>query len=151
MANILIVDDDLDICETLSLSGKGRGHNIVCVCDEEEADTLVNSGDFRPDAIVVDIRLARGDGLNVLRNLRAKGVEGFAIVFSSFIKTTDLAEWDKLKIFDSLLKPASMDSIWSKIEAAAVFTQEEGSLCDFLRGLIRSNEEVILNSSLVSA
>jgi len=150
MAKVLIIDNDLDMCEVLAVTGRLRGHEMICASDAEEAISIAKGG-FKPDAVIVDIYLNAGNGIDVLRQLRQNGVEGFAIVFSGFIQTTDLSEWERLKIFDSLLKPASMPTLWAKIEDAAMLTQQEGSLCDFLKGLIRRNEEAIGKYELASA
>lgn len=151
MASVLVIDDDYDLCGMLSVGGKKRGHLVKCASNAQEAIKVITSRRFKPDVIIVDIQLAEGSGIDVLRKLREKGIDSFAIVFSGHIQSSDLTEWESLKIFDSILKPTTHETLWQKIEDAADMTKEEGSLCDFLKGIIRRNEEVISGHVLVEA
>jgi DNA-binding response OmpR family regulator len=74
-AKILIVDDDPDtlLGLTLILRRKG-GHEVVAASDAIQA--LMVAIREKPDLIVLDIGLPGGNGLQVLRNLRA-GAEAF--------------------------------------------------------------------------
>ncbi len=65
---ILIVDDEEDILDVLSMRVRGAGYRIVTAKDGEEALTKVFT--FRPDLIVLDIHLPKINGWYVAMNLK---------------------------------------------------------------------------------
>jgi DNA-binding response OmpR family regulator len=69
MANILIIDDDPDLCEMLSEYLAGEGHAICVKHDGEDGLPEALSG--RHEAVVLDVMMPRMDGLKTLRLLRA--------------------------------------------------------------------------------
>lgn len=65
---VLLVDDNADSTEPLSLLLQTRGHETRVSTDGEEAIALAD--DFRPDCVVLDLGLPRMDGYEVARRLR---------------------------------------------------------------------------------
>jgi two-component system OmpR family response regulator len=65
---VLLVDDNPDSTEPLSLLLQTRGHETRVSTDGEEAIALAD--DFRPDCVVLDLGLPRMDGYEVARRLR---------------------------------------------------------------------------------
>lgn len=71
MANphrILVVDDDRDIVAAMSIRLKALGYEVLTAFDGMAALTI--SHDTVPDIILMDIRMPRMDGLQVLAELR---------------------------------------------------------------------------------
>ncbi|NBM21040.1 response regulator transcription factor [Streptomyces sp. GC420] len=66
---ILVVDDEPDLAEVVSGALRYEGWQVRTAGDGRTA--LDEARDFRPDAVVLDIRLPDVDGLTVLRGLRA--------------------------------------------------------------------------------
>lgn len=69
MANILIIDDDIDLCEMLSEYLSGEGYNIAVAHDGEQG--LLEALNGKHDAVVLDVMMPVMDGLKVLRVLRS--------------------------------------------------------------------------------
>ena len=69
MANkILVVDDDLNICELLKLYLENEGYMVFTANDGQEAvDTFQNK---TPDLVLLDIMLPKKDGWQVCREIR---------------------------------------------------------------------------------
>ncbi len=69
MANkILVVDDDLNICELLKLYLENEGYLVFTAHDGQEAvDTFKNK---TPDLVLLDIMLPKMDGWQVCREIR---------------------------------------------------------------------------------
>ena len=66
---ILLVEDDPDLSRQLKLALGDAGYAVDHAADGEEAHFL---GDTEPyDAIVLDLGLPDGDGLDLLRSWRA--------------------------------------------------------------------------------
>jgi PAS domain S-box-containing protein len=67
---ILVVDDNTDGAETLSILLSLSGHTVRVANDGPTA--LVAAGEFRPDVVLLDIGLPGLDGYEVARRLRAR-------------------------------------------------------------------------------
>jgi CheY-like chemotaxis protein len=68
MSKILIVDDDPDCVELLSIHLLRRGHVVVGAKDGPEA--LERASWERPDLILLDLRMPAVDGIRVIEILR---------------------------------------------------------------------------------
>jgi CheY-like chemotaxis protein len=68
MAKILIVDDDPDCVELLSIHLLKRGHVVVGAKDGPDA--LDRASWERPDLILLDLRMPAVDGIRVIEILR---------------------------------------------------------------------------------
>ena len=69
MANVLIVDDDMENCRPLGKLLQFVGHKPFFVHDGRAALSLLDQ--LRPDMILLDIMMPGLSGLDVLRTIRA--------------------------------------------------------------------------------
>lgn len=69
-ANIALVDDDRNIIASVSMSLEAEGFNVKTYNDGEEG--LQGITDNPPDLVVLDIKMPRMDGMEVLTKLREK-------------------------------------------------------------------------------
>ena len=69
MANVLIVDDDVDGCRPLARLLEVVGHRPFFVHDGRAALTLLDR--LRPDMILLDVMMPGLDGMDVLKSIRA--------------------------------------------------------------------------------
>jgi two-component system NtrC family response regulator len=68
MANILIIDDDRLICETISNMVQRTGHRATCCSTLENGlETVFSQG---IDVVFLDVRMPDGDGLEVLPRIQ---------------------------------------------------------------------------------
>jgi CheY-like chemotaxis protein len=67
---VLLVDDNPDSSEPLSLLLQAKGHQTRVAIDGTEAIALAD--DFRPDCVLLDLGLPRMDGYEVARHLRQR-------------------------------------------------------------------------------
>jgi CheY-like chemotaxis protein len=68
--NILLVDDDREILRGASMRLKAAGYRTLSAQDGR--DGVIAAIDHHPDAIVLDVRMPRMDGLSALRELRQR-------------------------------------------------------------------------------
>jgi CheY-like chemotaxis protein len=67
---ILVVDDNADAADSLSLLLQGRGHEVRTAPDGRRAVELAES--FRPDVILMDVAMPDLDGLEATRAIRLR-------------------------------------------------------------------------------
>ncbi len=68
MSKILIVDDDVDILESLSALLDAEGYETLSTLKGEETYKLIRS--FKPDLLIVDLLLSGRDGAQITSDLR---------------------------------------------------------------------------------
>jgi CheY-like chemotaxis protein len=73
-SRVLLVDDNVDSSEPLSLLLQAKGHDTRVSTEGEEALALADQ--FRPDLVVLDLGLPRMDGYEVARRLRERPYGG---------------------------------------------------------------------------
>lgn len=67
-AKIMVVDDDPDLRQALSLRLRANNYDIVNVCDGYSAIAMAQKE--KPHLIILDLGLPAGDGFAVLKNLQ---------------------------------------------------------------------------------
>ena len=67
-ADILVVDDDLDIRDALRVRLRANGYDVHCA--EDGAGAISEALNHTPDLIVLDLGLPVGDGFVVLETLK---------------------------------------------------------------------------------
>lgn len=72
MAKVLVVDDDPDCIELLSLHLHRRGHDVVGAKDGPDA--LERAAYERPDLILLDLRMPSVDGIRIIEILRGNSL-----------------------------------------------------------------------------
>ena len=78
--NIVVVDDNPSVLERVHAMLEGEFH-VLGTADNGRA-TLTLIARFRPDVVILDITLGETSGIDLARELRARGFEG-KIVFLS--------------------------------------------------------------------
>jgi len=90
---ILVVDDDVDLVETIRLVLESKGYQVVGANDAQQAFEKTKSE--RPDLILLDIMMPHGtEGFHFVWNLRQQEEDYFRsvpiIVLSAIHEKTDL-------------------------------------------------------------
>jgi two-component system OmpR family response regulator len=72
-ARVLVVDDEPNILELLSVSLRFQGFEVATA--STGAEGLDTARTFRPDAVILDVMMPGMDGFGLLKRLRADGVD----------------------------------------------------------------------------
>ncbi len=81
MANVLVVEDDVDTLELTTMVLARAGHKVTPV--ERGLDALAEAAKNRPDVVLLDIMLPDLDGFSVARKLRTTVANSPPILFFS--------------------------------------------------------------------
>jgi nitrogen regulation protein NR(I) len=115
MQRILIVDDDKSI--RYSLRRIFEEHYLVMTAQNgEEAISLFQQN--LPDLIIMDIRMPGQNGIDLLKEMRAKDPKSLVIVMTAYGTTETAIEAMKWGAFDYILKPFSIPKMKELVEKA---------------------------------
>lgn len=116
MAHIAVVDDKEILRDSLSAALTREDHTVTAFDDPVEALAQVKSQRF--DAVLVDLKMPRMDGLTFIREVRATGCEAPIVMMTAFASVATAVEAMKLGAFDYLQKPFEADSAIMVVERA---------------------------------
>jgi two-component system response regulator RegA len=112
---LLIVDDDKPFLSRLARAMETRGFLVICA--QSVAEGLAAIAKDAPAFAVIDMRLADGNGLDVISELKAKRPDARAIILTGYGNIVTAVTAVKLGAFDYLAKPADADEIYSALMA----------------------------------
>lgn len=123
MANkILVVDDDLNICELLKLYLENEGYAVFTANDGQEAvDKFKNK---TPDLVLLDIMLPKMDGWQVCREIR-KVSSAPIIMLTAKGETFDKVLGLELGADDYVVKPFDAKEVMARVKAVLRRTNGE--------------------------
>lgn len=80
--NILIIDDEKDLCSLLSDALSAKGYYVVTANTRSEGMARIRKES--PDLVFLDIKLPDGDGINILSKIRRLCPETIVIIISAY-------------------------------------------------------------------
>lgn len=72
-ARILIADDDQTICSLFSLDCETRGSDATVSAVASGDEAIIAIERLKPQVLVLDLRMSKGDGFHVLEHLKETG------------------------------------------------------------------------------
>ena len=114
MANITLVDDDENIVASISLALESHGHTVKAYFDGASGLAALESDP--PDLVILDVKMPRMDGMEVLRRLRA-GTEIPVIMLTSKDDEIDEILGFNLGADDYIHKPFSQRLLLERVKA----------------------------------
>lgn len=124
--DVLIVDDEPQVREVVATYLEREGFAVRSAADGRQA--LVEIGNRRPDALVLDLMLPEINGLEVLQKLRSGGDEVPVIVLSARGSEPDRVAGLDLGADDYVAKPASPREIAARVRAVLRRSKPSGPL-----------------------
>ncbi|MHB8068140.1 MAG: sigma-54-dependent transcriptional regulator [Desulfobaccales bacterium] len=125
MGNILIIDDDQMICETLADAVKGLGHDVAFALTLESGLRKARKQEY--DVVFLDVRMPDGNGLEALPQLRETASLPEIIIITGYgdVNGPELAirngAWDYIQ------KPSSKKEMLLPLIRALQYRQEKKS------------------------
>jgi DNA-binding response OmpR family regulator len=111
---VLIAEDEQDTLELLSVFFKGKGHEVVGASDGVGTMDLLEQES--PDLVLLDIRMPRLNGWEVLEKVRRRG-DTPVIIISALDRVDDAVRGLVLGADDYLRKPFDLSELEARVEA----------------------------------
>ncbi|MGA3124630.1 MAG: response regulator [Polyangiaceae bacterium] len=115
-ARILVVDDDAAARAAVSRTLGRRGHSVVALATSEQALRQLAEHDF--DLAILDIHLESGDGIELLRQIKARAPECEALMLSGANSIEIAIRSVHAGAFDFIEKPFSTERLTLTAERA---------------------------------
>ncbi len=113
---ILFVDDETEYLETVIKRMKKRGFDVTGAGSGAEAMALMASQRF--DVLILDVRMPRMDGIEVLRAVKRQFPLVEVIMLTGHASMEVAIEGMELGAFDYLMKPVDVDELIYKAQDA---------------------------------
>ena len=109
LGKLLILDDDEILLRRLSKSMESFGFEVTASSSIEEAEGIIEKIIF--DTAVLDLKLADGSGLSIVKKLSSSNPKCRAIMLTGFGNIATAVAAMKVGAIDYLPKPASAEQI----------------------------------------
>jgi len=106
---VLVVDDDLEMCELLSDVLKGEGFSAITTHDSLEASKILKKEEF--DIIITDLKMKGLKGLDLLEETRQVSPLTPVIIITAFGTIESAIQAIKMGAYDYITKPFQMDEL----------------------------------------
>lgn len=91
MAKIMVVDDDLQVCEMMTTLLRASGHQVNFALDPSHLYTQLQG--FQPDLLIMDMQMPAGGGPFAKKVVDQAGLSGHKIIFHSSMPVDRMKEW----------------------------------------------------------
>jgi len=109
MVKILVIDDEVDVCDFTRTFFKERGFEVFCAVNCEEALSMVK--DIKPDIVLLDILMKGADGITVLKRIKEIASSTVVVMVSAVDDIEKIKEAKALGATAYLTKPLSLEKI----------------------------------------
>jgi two-component system response regulator PilR (NtrC family) len=116
VAQVLVVDDEPDIRELLELTLVKMGLGVRSVGTIQDAKALLKEGSF--DLCLTDMRLADGEGLDLVRHIAALGADLPVAVITAYGSAENAVAALKAGAFDYVSKPVGLEQLRTLVKSA---------------------------------
>jgi two-component system response regulator RegA len=117
-ARLLLVDDDVALCEVLSRALANRGFDVTTAHTAEDAIRMIDAEP--PEYAVIDLRLPDQSGLKLVQHLKAADAYTRIVVLTGHASIPTAVEAIKLGATYYLTKPTDADAV------VAAFAHDDG-------------------------
>jgi DNA-binding response OmpR family regulator len=113
---VLLVDDEEDFVEMLSLRLQELGEKVAAAYSGQEGLDILTSTPI--DVVILDIKMPGMDGIETLREIKKQFPLVEVIMLTGHGSTETAVQGMKLGAFDYLMKPADFRDLSEKLEGA---------------------------------
>ena len=115
MINILLSEDNLDLCNLIAIELKGKGYNVYTAHDGNEAIDIYENNPI--DLLITDIMMPHTNGLEVVEYIRKLNAEMPILIITAKTSQSDKYMGFKAGTDDYMTKPIDIDELLFRVEA----------------------------------
>ncbi len=112
---ILLIEDEKELLHAMKTYLESEGYRCETATDYQKASEKINMYDY--DCVVVDITLPKGNGLEIVKELKEKKSEAGIIIVSAKNSLDDKLKGLELGSDDYLTKPFHLSELNARIKA----------------------------------
>lgn len=116
MAQILIIEDEVDLAAVLKDNLELEGHGVLCVGDGARGLDLALGNN--PDCVILDVMLPGKNGFDVCRELRAQGFTRPILMLTAKSQEVDKIRGLELGADDYVTKPFGLQELLARVRVA---------------------------------
>jgi DNA-binding NtrC family response regulator len=120
---VLVVDDEKDFVEMLSLRLNESGQKVVQAFNGKECLDVLEKDAI--DVVVLDIKMPGMDGIEVLREIKGRFPLVEVVMLTGHGTAETAVDGMKLGAYDYLLKPADFEDLMEKLEGARARKEDQ--------------------------
>jgi DNA-binding response OmpR family regulator len=109
MRKLLVVDDEIDVCDFVKNFFEERGIAVLVALNGTEAVSLVQRD--KPDMILLDIKMPGIDGLSTLRQIREIQPDARVVMVTALDDKENMDEAYRCGATDYITKPLILDNL----------------------------------------
>jgi len=138
---VLIIDDSYEVQQLLAdLVLEPNGYQPIAALDGEEGIHLAIQE--QPDLIILDMRLPKMDGIEVLEELRRQGVDIPVVFITGHESAESAVQAFRLGVHDYIIKPFDPEVMEKTIHRALKATKLRGERDDLTQQLLETNQKL---------
>lgn len=111
--NILIIDDDRDICEYMKTLLEATGYSVETLSDPTQAEETIRADEYH--LLIVDLMMPKMDGIELIKGIRKIDSDVAIIVFTGYPSVETAVDALKLSVSDYIKKPFDVDDFREKV------------------------------------
>ena len=115
--NILSVDDEFPVAHALSFALSTPARHVTLAFDGDEALAKIAEHSKPFDVVIIDHKMPKVSGIEVVRQLRAENFRGKIIVLSAHLTDENRSAYTELRVDKMLTKPFDVHELREAIEA----------------------------------
>jgi DNA-binding response OmpR family regulator len=123
--NILIVDDDPEICVYMKTMLEATGYRVTTLSDPTEAVDQIRAEEFH--VLIIDLMMPKMDGIELIGQIRRIDSDVAIMVFTGYPSVETAVDALKLNVSDYVKKPFEIAEFREKI---AEILKKKGLLTD---------------------
>ncbi len=133
---ILVVDDDINFCGSISKVLVKKGFEVDCAHIGSDAIKMAGAKTF--DVVLMDIKMAAMNGVEVYKKLKALNPDAQAILMTAFPEDDLVKEALKDGVYAVVHKPFSIDTILNMIDktrtgARVAIVDDDPGICSTMK------------------
>ncbi|NOX16834.1 MAG: sigma-54-dependent Fis family transcriptional regulator [Chlorobi bacterium] len=121
MTNILIIDDEKEICESIKMILEYEDYEVDYSTDSSQGLNKLLSGNF--DAVLLDIQMPGKNGFEVLQEISQNDILTNVIIISAYGNVENAIKATKYGAFDFIEKPIDRDKLLISVRNAVEQTK----------------------------